>query len=276
MRWLVLAAAAAVPAPARADLAVPSEPYVHASPDGAFYARCVPGGPAGKARTTVYRVGREKDEVLDTYDWFAPFGVALGWTPDGKVAVMARPGPAELSFHLGGKLLVAYTADDLRKLGVAVPGRVTPERADLRVVGFERVGDTNDRVFVVESGGRRLVFDARTGRPRLDPGAAEALLPARLNAALGGVRAGMTPDEVRGALAGAYPGLARADGPWSGQTGYVGFRLDERYSVLVAGQFDPQGRTVVSPGPRVSVVDQARRVRLDITPQPFGPPAEPK
>lgn len=215
--------------------------------------------------------------MVDAYDWFAPFGVALGWVPgDGKVAVMARPGPAEINFHLGGRLLVAYTADDLRKLGVAVPARVTPERAELRVVGFERVGDTNDRVFVVESAGRRLAFDARTGRLRQGAAGAEELLPARLNAALGGIRPGMTPDEVRGALAGAYPGLARADGPWGGQTGYVGFRLDDRVSVLVAAEFDRQGRTVVSPGPRVSVVDQARRVRLDITPQPFGPPADPK
>jgi hypothetical protein len=177
MNKLLLAAlvTAVVTAPALADKPAPNRPYVQSGPDGVFYARCIPEGNLGAEGTTkVYKVGREKDELLDTYDWYAPFGVTLGWSPTaGKVAVMARDGKqvagAEkvyLSFHLGGKHLASYTAEDLRKLGVEVSVRTDPTQVKFRVVGCEQVAGTNDYDFVIESKGKRITFDIVTGKPR--------------------------------------------------------------------------------------------------------------
>src|SRR5215218_10277902 len=127
MKWSVLGTVlVAVAAPTLAD-----EPgnrsYVQSGPDGVFYARSVPDALTGSAgRTRVYSVGRDKDDLLETYDWYAR-GVTLGWSPKaGKVAVMARRNGAELSFYLGAKLLASYTADDLAKLGVEVTKRQDP------------------------------------------------------------------------------------------------------------------------------------------------------
>src|SRR5829696_2546947 len=114
MKWflLVVVALAVATSHVTASKPVANRAYVQSGADGVFYARCVPAGDAGPAgTTTIYKVGREKDELIDSYDWYAADGVALGWYPTaGKVAVMARGGTpavdagrAELSFHLGGK-----------------------------------------------------------------------------------------------------------------------------------------------------------------------------
>src|SRR3954452_19405403 len=123
MKWFVLGTAAliATVTVARGDERG-NRPYVQSGADGVLYARCLPdalNGPAG--RTRVYSVGRDKDELIETYDWYAEGGVTLGWSPiAGRVAVIARGNGAEPSFFLGDKRLAAYTADDLEKLGVEV------------------------------------------------------------------------------------------------------------------------------------------------------------
>ena len=127
----------------------------------------IPDETTGSAgRTRVYSVGRDKDDLLETYDWYAR-GVTLGWSPiAGKVAVMARRNGAELSFYLGGKQLATYTADDLGKLGVEVAKRQNPGGPVFRVVGCEQVPGTSDYDFVIESKGKRLAFDILTGKLR--------------------------------------------------------------------------------------------------------------
>lgn len=173
MKWFILGAAALVAFAAHVRADKPSNrPYVQSGPEGVFYVRCIPDaitGPAGS--TQVYKVKRDKDDLIETYDWYAEGGVTLGWSPiAGKVAVMARRNGAELSFYLGGKLLASYTPDDLGKLGVEVGKRRTtagPEvQAEFRVVGCEQVPRTNDYNFVIESKGKRLAFDIVTGKLR--------------------------------------------------------------------------------------------------------------
>jgi hypothetical protein len=165
---LVFAAALAL----AAGKPVQNRPYVQSGPDGVVYARCVPDAATGSAGTTkVYKVGRDADELLDTYPWYAREGVTLGWSPTaGKVAVMARRAKAELSFHLGGKELASYTTDDLGKLGFEVVSERGPmgpaPRAVCRVVGCEQVPLTNDYHFVVQAGETQVRFDILTGRPR--------------------------------------------------------------------------------------------------------------
>ena len=177
MKWFALSAAALVvtAVPARADERG-NRPYVQSGPDGIFYARCIPNGNLGAEGTTkVSKVGREKDELLDTYDWYAPDGVTLGWSPiAGRVAVMARGSElgSELSFYLGNKKLASYTVEELGKFGVEVAKRRStagPEvKAEFRVVGCEQVPGTNDYDFVIESKGQRLAFDIVTGKPRAE------------------------------------------------------------------------------------------------------------
>lgn len=113
MMSIVLAAAVLAVAASKSSA---NRPYVQSGPDGVFYARCVPDADTGPAGTTrVYHVGRDKDDLVDAYDWYAQEGATLGWSPiAGKVAVMARRSRAgaELTFHLGGKTLASYTAAD--------------------------------------------------------------------------------------------------------------------------------------------------------------------
>lgn len=163
----------------------PVRAYVQSGPDGIFYARCVPpaAGEGAKAagRTTVYQVEGEHDRVLDRYDWYAPGGVALGWSPlAGKVAVAAMfdvvpdaagewRGQEQLRFAMGGKLLKGYTASDLIALGAAerVADSVGRRGAALRLVACEQVPETNEYDFVVAVGdGVMLRFDITTGELR--------------------------------------------------------------------------------------------------------------
>lgn len=155
---------------------VSNGPYVQSGPDGVFYARCVPDAAQGsKGTTTIYRVRKDGDEVVDKYDWYARRGVVLGWSPiAGKVAVLALGGPpapgsekpSELSFHLGGKRLASYTADDLKEWRAQIAARelVGEERAMFKVVGCEQVPGTNDYRFVIEIDGKKLAFDVLTGK----------------------------------------------------------------------------------------------------------------
>jgi hypothetical protein len=92
-----------------------------------------------------------------------------------------------------------------------------------------------------EPKGPPAAHDKPRSQPR--PGVAnnvEPLIPASLNALLPKITPGMTPDNVKKVLAVAYPKLERYDGPWAGQGGYIGFKLDERYSVLFFARMDAE------------------------------------
>lgn len=175
MKWCILSAAALVAFAVHARADKPgNRPYVQSGPDGVFYARCIPDEISGAAGSTkVYSVKRDKDDLIETYDWYAEGGVTLGWSPiTGKVAVMARSISGELSFYLGSKFLVSHTLDDLGKLGVEVAKRRTtagPDlRAEFRVIGCEQVPGTNHYNFVIESKGKRFAFDIVTGKTRAE------------------------------------------------------------------------------------------------------------
>ena len=158
---------------------VGNEPYVQAM-DGpsVFYARCVPDDAEGnKGRTTIFRVRRTADEKLDTYDWYSPEGVILGWSPlAGKVAAMSLLEPAsardkqiEFAFHLGGKLLASYTTASLESMGIEIGRSREGDRAQFKVLGCIQVPGTNEYNFVIESSrGRKYAFDILTGKPRTE------------------------------------------------------------------------------------------------------------
>ena len=155
-----------------------NRPYVQSGADGVFYARCIPAEAEGTGgRTEICRVGMERDEVIDRYDWYTAHGVVLGWSPlKGKVSVLAIiqeeadewRRQEELRFMLGGQKLKSYTSADLLALGageqVSKPGG---QRAAYRVIGCEQVPLTNEYDYVIEVGkDKRLRFDITTGELR--------------------------------------------------------------------------------------------------------------
>ena len=142
-----------------------------------FYARCIPSEDEGnKGTTTIYRVNKGGDEKVDSYNWYSPDGVILGWSPiEGKVAAISlrerasgRNKQIEFAFHLGGKLLQSYTTQSLGVLGIEIgPSFEGGEQARFKVVGCVQVPQTNEYDFVIESsGGRKFAFDILTGKLR--------------------------------------------------------------------------------------------------------------
>jgi len=79
----------------------------------------------------------------------------------------------------------------------------------------------------------------------------EPLLPAPLNALLPKIAVGMKSEDIRAIVVKGYSESERADGPWSGQTGYLGFRLDDRFSFMIAAHTNRDGQRVVSQDARL-------------------------
>lgn len=73
----------------------------------------------------------------------------------------------------------------------------------------------------------------------LVPGGHASLIPAPLSHVLSHVKPGMTGAEVKAELVGSYAQVQASLGDWSGATGYIDFRLDERYTV--SAQNSPDG-----------------------------------
>lgn len=159
--------------------------YVESGLDGRFYAKSVPDERDGtKGITKVYKVRKDADELIDSYDWYAPRefqdGIVMGWSPIvGKVAVMrvhnevveVADGRIELSFYLGGKFLKSYTVKDLVALGVKQEplekrGKdESRQRLDYKVLGCEQVPNTNAyRFSIMVPDGKKVMFDIVTGQ----------------------------------------------------------------------------------------------------------------
>jgi len=93
----------------------------------------------------------------------------------------------------------------------------------------------------------------------------EPLIPKKINALLPKIIAGMTYEDIKTVLSLDFPKLELQDGPWSVQTGYIGFKLDERYSVMFSAGMDAKRQEVVSSNAQISVFDRLQKLRLDIT-----------
>jgi hypothetical protein len=92
----------------------------------------------------------------------------------------------------------------------------------------------------------------------------QSLIPPPLNALLPRISGGMTPKEVKKLLATAYPKVEYRLGVWSGQTGYLDFQLNDRYTVSVAGQSVRDRGTVVHPDIHIYVFDHPNKQRVEI------------
>lgn len=153
-------------------------PFVLSALDGRFYARCIPAkDEGGTGSTKIYRVESAKDVVIDSYDFYPPHGIWLGWSPKaGKVAVLNRliehnvdpKKQIELTCFLGGKKLASYTTEELWKMGAQKKlDMVGGNCAEISISGCEQIPGTNDYDFVIRTGlNTYLRIDILTGKIR--------------------------------------------------------------------------------------------------------------
>ena len=91
----------------------------------------------------------------------------------------------------------------------------------------------------------------------------EPLIPTPLNNVLLKIRPGMTTNQVVSALSTAYPKVAGHMGDWSGQTGYVDYKLDERFTLSISS-ITRSGKEVVHDDLLMSLYDWQAKRRVDI------------
>ena len=91
----------------------------------------------------------------------------------------------------------------------------------------------------------------------------DPLVPTALNAVLPKIHAGMTVSEVEAVLTPAYPGVKGRMGEWSGQTGYIEYKLDARYTLSVSS-ITREGREVVHDDILFYLYDWPSKRRLDL------------
>jgi hypothetical protein len=94
-----------------------------------------------------------------------------------------------------------------------------------------------------------------------------ALLPDGINQILGRIRPDMSETELAGIVTLFYPEAEPACGIWSGQSGYVDFRLTPRWSVSIAEYNAPNDfeSRFVHPEMTFYVYDWEVERRIDIT-----------
>jgi len=91
----------------------------------------------------------------------------------------------------------------------------------------------------------------------------EPLIPALLNDVLLKIRPGMTTNQVMSSLSTAYPKVAGHIGDWSGQTGYVDYKLDERFTLSISS-ITRDGKEVVHDDLLLYLYDWQSKRRVDI------------
>ena len=103
----------------------------------------------------------------------------------------------------------------------------------------------------------------------------EPLIPAALNAILPKIRGGMTVAEVEAVLTTAYPGVKGQMSLWSGQTGYIDYKLDERFTLSVSSATVDK-KTVVHDDLLFYLHNYAAKHRVDIKSYFYESPAQKK
>jgi len=93
--------------------------------------------------------------------------------------------------------------------------------------------------------------------------AEEPLIPTALNDVLLKIRPGMTTNQVLAVLSPSYPKVAGRMGDWSGQSGYIDYKLDERFTLSVSSVMS-DGRQLVHDNLLFYVFDWQTKRRVDI------------
>ena len=164
--------------PARADQEASNVAHVDASSYGRCYAKSVPEEYyGGKGTTHIFRVGKEQDVPLHSFDWFSQRVYIVCNVSDNKTPVgvsVVRFGPwarghaassehLALGFYFKGELLKEYSTLDIAGAPDNVSQSVSHYTVIEEVLGYERQ-DGNGYLFRVKThDGRMLAFDPATG-----------------------------------------------------------------------------------------------------------------
>ena len=176
--WLLaLAGSAAGDTEGSAFLYVQSSLTDGTSYRGDHYAKCIPGNDRGTTgRTLIYKVGRERDQLEDTYDWYCGSVYPVS-THDGTYVIRfaggfrgSEPRDEDLAvaFYARGKMIRSYSARDLANGPGSVTTSVSHYQWCRQVVGVGWLTSEKAKVlkfgFTVETVDRRqLCFDLKTG-----------------------------------------------------------------------------------------------------------------
>jgi hypothetical protein len=91
----------------------------------------------------------------------------------------------------------------------------------------------------------------------------EPLIPTPLNSVLLKIQPGMTTNQVMAILSPSYPKVSGHMGDWSGQTGYMDYKLDERFT-LSASSIMRDGKELVHDDLLFYVFDWQTKRRVDV------------
>jgi hypothetical protein len=91
----------------------------------------------------------------------------------------------------------------------------------------------------------------------------EPLIPAALNKALPKIHPGMTANQVVAILLPSYPKVAVSMGDWSGGSGYIDYKLDDRFTLSVSS-ITRDGKDVVHDDILFYLFDWPSKRRVDI------------
>jgi len=91
----------------------------------------------------------------------------------------------------------------------------------------------------------------------------EPLIPLPLNAVVSRIHSGMSVQEVEAVLSRSYPKVAGHVGDWSGQTGYIDYKLDDRFTLSISS-ITREGKEVVHDEILMYLLDWPAKRRVDI------------
>lgn len=91
----------------------------------------------------------------------------------------------------------------------------------------------------------------------------EPFIPAPLNSVLLKIQPGMTTNQVVAILSPSYPKISSQTGHWSGQTGYMDYKLDGRFTLSVSSVMR-DGKELVHDDLLFYVFDWQTKRRVDI------------
>ena len=93
--------------------------------------------------------------------------------------------------------------------------------------------------------------------------AAEPLIPTPLNDVLFKIRPGITTNQVLAVLSPAYLNVVGRMGNWSGQTGYIDYKLDDRFTLSISS-ITRDGKKVVHDDLLMYLFDWQTKRRIDL------------
>ena len=157
---------------ARADQEGGNSPYVQSQDHGAYFAKAVPAEAyGGKGTTRIYLMREKEDQLVQTFDWYAP-RIALTGTSKGSAVVRIGSWPRgdkanadelAIAFYLNGKLLRSYSTLDIAGKSENVSRSISHYTVIEKHLGFRWVEGNTHAYDIKTTDGRTISFNIDTG-----------------------------------------------------------------------------------------------------------------